>query len=133
MKVSNLKTVYFNSFSSGIEKDFKKNSFIEYEKNTIVFLFFYFHDHRRVYVLSDCDTSTKKTHLFLVDVPVTVICFYEDKMCTRFRKFTRYINPQGKNFLYTLPPLFFLKLYILLGNRTFHVLEAKALFDKFSI
>lgn len=120
----------FKNFSLGIEKNFKRNEYIEYKPNTIVFLFWYFERHKRVYAISDCNAQDK-TALESVDVPVLIVTCYEDRMYKLFRKFIKAVNPTGKDFIYTLPHSFFHTLYLLFLNPKFHMIEATALLEKY--
>lgn len=125
MEVELLSTDFVKLFSMGKEIEYTGKTIV-YDNNKIVFLFFYYKNIFRIYIVNG-----KKANENLVQIKnqkINKICIYENKIAWRFKKCIDEI--EDKSILYDLCECFFIELKSFLYKQNYK-LYFKRLLDKY--
>jgi len=121
MVIESLKTDFVKLYSKGIEIKYLGNA-IEYDDKFCTFVYFYYTSHRRVYIINGVK---KKVLLPQINDKINIICKYEDKYTNRFNLFLKYTD---EYIIYSLPPIFFRKLKIIIEAKKMDINDALFLY-----
>lgn len=111
-------------FSLGSELKYKGTSII-YDDNKITFLFFYFPNLKRLYIVNG---KTKKNSLKQVKEKINIICILDNIYFNRFKNF---IRDKDINVLYNLPTLFYRELSLFIKKKNYKK-NLNILYNKYS-
>jgi hypothetical protein len=100
---------YLRTYSQGVELEYRGKS-IRYSDAHKTFIYYYYREHRRVYVI---DGTERNVWLPQIDRAVRVVMEVEDRAVIKFARFTSIALKDNKNILYSLSDVFFHELYIL--------------------
>lgn len=110
MEIKPIQTEFVKIYSEGIEEVYKGETII-YNDICKVFVYYYYQNSRRVYVI----TGTKGSmELPYIDDKITILFKLENRKCDLFRKF---VKTTDKIMLYSLPDDFYTRLYMLISKK----------------
>lgn len=124
MEIKPLQSEFVKIYSEGIEEIYKGETIV-YNDKSKVFVYYYYQNSRRVYVLTGKDGNIELPY---IENNVKVIFKLENRKCDLFRRF---VKTTDKAMLYSLSDEFYTKLYILIMKKRPILTELIILYKKY--